>query len=75
MAASGTKPGTLPDPAIAVQIDTTLHCSESRYRHGFQQFHPSINRTVVLGSKETQFPFCSLTPQQAAGNALAMHFQ
>ena len=28
----------------------------------------------VQGSKEAQFPFCSLTPQQAAGNALAMHF-
>jgi hypothetical protein len=28
----------------------------------------------VQGSKEAQFPFCSLTPQQTAGNALAMHF-
>jgi hypothetical protein len=29
----------------------------------------------VQGSKEAQFPLCSLTPQQAAWNALAMHFQ
>ena len=29
----------------------------------------------VYGSKEAQFPCCSLTPQQAAENALAMHFQ
>jgi hypothetical protein len=29
----------------------------------------------VQGSEEAQFSFCSLAPQQAAGNALAMHFQ
>ena len=29
----------------------------------------------VQGSEEARFPCCSLTPQQAAGNALAMHFQ
>jgi hypothetical protein len=28
----------------------------------------------VQGSEEAQFPFCSLTPQQAAGYTLAMHF-
>jgi cobalamin biosynthesis protein CobD/CbiB len=28
----------------------------------------------VQGSEEARFPSCSLTPQQAAGNALAMHF-
>jgi len=29
----------------------------------------------VQGSEEARFPCCSLTRQQAAGNALAMHFQ
>jgi REP element-mobilizing transposase RayT len=28
----------------------------------------------VQGSEEARFPCCSLTPQQAAGNVLAMHF-
>jgi hypothetical protein len=29
----------------------------------------------VHGNEEARFPSCSLTPQQAVGNALAMHFQ
>jgi hypothetical protein len=47
MAASGQKPGRLPELAIAVQIDTTLRCSEIRVSHGFQRFDPSFNRTAV----------------------------
>jgi hypothetical protein len=47
IAASGQKPGRLHESALAVQIDTTLHRSESRVNHGFQQFNPSFNRTLV----------------------------
>jgi hypothetical protein len=47
IAASGQKPGRLHESALAVQIDTTLHRSESRVNHGFQQLNPSFNRTLV----------------------------
>jgi hypothetical protein len=47
MAASGQKPGRLPELATAVQIDTTLHRSEIRVSHGFQRFDHSFNRTAV----------------------------
>jgi len=48
MAASGQKPGRLPELKIAVQIDTTLHRSEIRVSHGFQRFDHSFNRTAVF---------------------------
>ena len=38
MVASGQKPERLPESAIAVQNDTTLHRSEIRISHGFQRF-------------------------------------
>jgi hypothetical protein len=47
MAASGEKSGTLPESAFVVQIDTTLHRSETRTSHGFQHFSPSFNRTLL----------------------------
>jgi len=47
MAASGQKPERLPELAIAVQIDTTLHRSEIRVSHGFQRIDHSFNRTAV----------------------------
>jgi hypothetical protein len=47
MADSGEKPGRLPEPAAAVQIDTTLHRPESRVSHGFQRFAHSFNRTLL----------------------------
>ncbi|MGI8896341.1 MAG: hypothetical protein ACR2HE_11945, partial [Casimicrobiaceae bacterium] len=47
MVASEENPGTLPEPACTVQIDTTLHRSESRARHGFQRFSPAFNRTLL----------------------------
>jgi len=47
MAASGQKPRSVPELAIAVQINTTLHRPEIRVSHGFQRFAPSFNRTVV----------------------------
>jgi hypothetical protein len=47
IAASGWKPGTLPELAFVVQIDTTLCPSQTRAIRGFQSFTPSINRTVV----------------------------
>jgi hypothetical protein len=47
MAISGQKPGRLPELAIAVQIDTTLHRSQIRVSHGFQRFAPQFNRTAV----------------------------
>jgi hypothetical protein len=47
MATSGIKPGSLPETAFAVQIDTTLYRSEFRISHGFQRITPSFNRTVV----------------------------
>jgi hypothetical protein len=37
----------LPESAIAVQIDTTLHRLETRIRHGFQRLDPAFKRTVV----------------------------
>ena len=36
-----------PELHFAVQIDTTLHRSESPVIHGFQRFALSFNRTVV----------------------------
>jgi len=48
MAASGQKPGRLPELAIVVQIDTTLRQLEIRISHGFQRFDPSFNRTAVM---------------------------
>jgi hypothetical protein len=47
MAISGQKPGRLPELAIAVQIDTTLHRPEFPVSHGFQRFAPSFSRTAV----------------------------
>jgi len=47
MAASGQKPGRLPELKIAVQIDTTLCRSEILVSHGFQRFDHSFNRTAV----------------------------
>jgi hypothetical protein len=47
MAASRQKPGRLPELAVTVQIDTTLHRSEILVSHGFQRFAPSFNRTAV----------------------------
>jgi hypothetical protein len=49
MTASGQKPGRLPESAITVQIDTTLHRSETGIKHGLQRFIPQFNRTVVNG--------------------------
>jgi hypothetical protein len=40
MVASGEKPGTVPESAFVVQIDTTLHRSETRINIGFQHFSP-----------------------------------
>jgi hypothetical protein len=48
MSASGQKPESLPESATAVQIDTTHHRLEIRISHGFRQFDPSFNRTVVI---------------------------
>jgi hypothetical protein len=48
MAASRQKPGRLPEWAIAVQIDTTLHRSETLVSHGLQQFALQFNRTEVM---------------------------
>jgi hypothetical protein len=49
MAVSGcVTPGIRPELHFAVQIDTTLHRSESRVIHGFQRFALSFNRTVVM---------------------------
>jgi len=48
MTASGQKPGRLPESAITVQIDTTLHRSEIGIKHGLQRFTPQFNRTVVV---------------------------
>lgn len=45
--ASGQKPERLPESAIVVQIDTTLHRSETRFSHGFQRFARSFNRAAV----------------------------
>ena len=45
--ASGRKPRSMPESAFAVQIDTTLHRSQSRFSHGFQPFNHQFNRTVV----------------------------
>jgi hypothetical protein len=50
MAISGQKPGRLPELAIAVQIDTTLHRPEFPVSHGFQRFAPSFSRTAVTSS-------------------------
>jgi hypothetical protein len=47
MAISGQKLGRLPELAIAVQIDTTLHRSEIPVSQGFQRFAPQFNRTAV----------------------------
>jgi hypothetical protein len=47
LAASGQEPARLPELAIAVQIDTTLHRFEIRISHGFQRFDLSFDRTVV----------------------------
>jgi hypothetical protein len=38
MASSGKNPGILPELAISIQIDTTLHRSQSRVSHGLQRF-------------------------------------
>lgn len=46
-AASGAKPGRLPESVAAVQIDTTPHRLESRFSHGFQINAYQINRTLV----------------------------
>jgi hypothetical protein len=51
MAASGEKPERLPELAIVVQIDTTLHRSGIRISHGFQRFGPLFNRTAVEPDK------------------------
>jgi hypothetical protein len=48
MAVSGPKPESLPQLAIAIQIDTTLHRSKIGVSHGFQRFDHSFNRTVVI---------------------------
>jgi RNA-directed DNA polymerase len=47
MAASGQKPERLPELAIAVQIDTTLHRSEIRVSQGLQRSAHSFNRTAM----------------------------
>ena len=39
---------SLPELAIAIQIDTPLYSSETRVSHGFQRFNPSFNRTAVI---------------------------
>src|SRR3990172_1949392 len=55
MAVSGcVTPGIRPEPHFAVQIDTTLHRSESPVIHGFQRFVLSFNRTVVILSRYTE---------------------
>jgi len=48
MAASGQKPERLPELAIAVHINTTIHRSEILVNHGFQQFDHSFDRTAVI---------------------------
>jgi hypothetical protein len=56
-----------PELHFAVQIDTTLHRSESPVIHGFQRFALSFNRTVVnLNSNLSETPAGS----QAAESAL-----
>jgi len=57
MAGSGIKPGRLPEPACVVQIDATLHPSESRLSHGFQRFNPSFNRTAVDRDLDRRHPW------------------
>jgi hypothetical protein len=47
MAASGQKPERLPELATTVQIDTTLHRSQTPVSHGFQRFDHAINRAAV----------------------------
>lgn len=47
IAASGRQPGRSRESAFTVQIDTTLHRSESRFSHDFQLFNPGFNRTLV----------------------------
>ena len=46
----------LPESAIAVQIDTTLHRSEIRISHGFQRFDLSFDRTAVSQGHEQPAP-------------------
>jgi hypothetical protein len=47
MAASPGNPADCLKIAFQIQIDTTPHCLETSISHGFQQFTPSFNRTVV----------------------------
>jgi len=60
MAASGIKPGRLPESAFTVQIDTTFHRPQSRSSLGFQLFNPGLNRTLVARDiDELNAEFCN----------------
>jgi hypothetical protein len=48
MAASGNKPGSLPEAPLAVQIDTTLHRLETRASPGFPLHGGAFNRTLLV---------------------------
>ena len=56
MAASGQKPGRLPELPIAVQIETTRHRSESPSVMAFSDCTPSFNRTAVSGAIDPKQP-------------------
>jgi hypothetical protein len=71
MAVSGcVTPGIRPELHSAVQIDTTLHRSESRVIHGFQRFALSFNRTVVMAittPSQSICAFCAISIFQKKG--------
>src|SRR6266581_2762765 len=69
MAASGQKPGRLPELEITVQIDTTLRRLEIRVSHGFQRLDRLFNRTAVLSC---YYPF-GLTLQRYASRIRHPH--
>jgi hypothetical protein len=48
MTASGGRLRRLPQPAVAIQIDTTPYRSEYRVSHGFQRFDHSFHRTLLI---------------------------
>jgi hypothetical protein len=50
MVVSPGNPADCLNMAIQIQINTTLHRSKIRISHGFQQFTPSFNRTLVISN-------------------------
>jgi hypothetical protein len=53
---SGIKPGRLPEPLAAVQIDTTLHRFKSRSSSGIPVHGVRFNRTL-LGHTHDSFDY------------------